>query len=152
MASLSEVITRLTNIDKAIEDALNNEVADVVKEAIVNTARTNVYDAYPNPRYLDRRDGAGGILDKESIAIEVRNETLTAKDTSPGVRGDKGWQQRLGGAVPSGRLAEAIASGDDRYNMGRAGPRPFHEDAERRVISDGSAADALKRGLERQGY
>lgn len=151
MASLSEVITKLTNIENAVDDALNTEVADVVKDAIVESARTNVYDVY-EPKFLHRRNGNGGILDKNAIEIEVRDNKLTAKSTQAGVKGPKGWQQLLGGNVPSGRLAEAIASGEKRFNMNRAGPRPYHEDAEQRVVADGSVEDALKRGMARQGY
>lgn len=56
--------------------------------------------------------------------------TLTVTDDAP-------WQQLWGGAVPGERLAEAIASGDPRYNMGQAGPRPFHQAAEQNFVASG---------------
>lgn len=151
MADLDDLIVKVANIDAAIENALENEVALAVKDAIVAAARENVYDAY-TPKFLHRRNGSGGILDTESIRVEVNGTELTAMDTYPGIKGPKGWQQLWKGDTPDGRLAEAIASGDRRYNMHLAGPRPFHEEAKRRVISEGTAEAALRAGLARQGY
>ena len=144
MAELNDLIVRVANIDAAIENALENEVAASVKDAIVASARENVYDAY-TPKFLHRRNGNGGILDTESIKITVNGTELTASD-------DASWQHLWGGAVPSVRLAEAIASGDRKYNMHNAGPRPFHERAKQRVRSEGTAEAALRKGLARQGY
>ncbi len=152
MAELDYLIGKLQNLDAMIEDALKNEVADAVKEAIVESARQNVYDVY-SPKFRSRRGDAtgdyygrttGGITDKESIIIEVHGTELIASDNAA-------WQQLWGGTIPSGRLAEAIASGDKRYNMQNAGPRPFHEKAKQELISSGIAENALRRGLERQG-
>ena len=152
MSQIDDVIRRISNIDSAVEDALKNEVSSVVKDAIVQSARENVYDAYPNPKFYSRRNGAGGILDRESIDVEVRGTELTAKDNPD-------WQQLWGGGGlgvgswrPAKRLAEAIAEGDRHYYMAEAGPRPFHEKAKEKMIADGSIDRALKKGLKRQGY
>ena len=143
MAELQNVITTVANLENAIEDALRHEVADVVKNAIIMSAYENVYKAYA-PEFYSRRWGAGGILDPNSIKIEVHGDTLIASDNAA-------WQQLWGGSVPGERLAEAIASGDKRFNMQEAGPRPFHQKAKEEAIYSGAAEDALRRGLARQG-
>ena len=143
MATLSDYIIKIANIDAAIENALQNEVTEAVKEAIVAEAQAAVYDAY-TPKFYSRRNGEGGILDKNSIIIEVHGTELTAKDNPT-------WQHLWGGTFPDKPLADALADGDARFNFARAGQRPFHEAAKRRVISDGTAEDALRRGLARQG-
>lgn len=143
MATLKETIQKVASIDRAIESALQIEVADAVKKALVESAYENVYNAY-TPEFLSRRYGDGGIADEDNINVTASGNELTASDDAP-------WQQLWGGTVPSGRLAEAIAEGDPRYNMGNAGPRPFHESAKRQLIDSGEAERALRAGLARQG-
>ena len=150
MGDLSNMINKISTLDGAIEDALKHEVADVIRQFIVDAAYENVYETY-EPEFYNRRNGNGGILDKDSITVEVVGNELTAMDTEAGKKGPRGWQQLWGGDVPPGRLAEAIATGDERYNMEEAGPRPFHEDAKKRAIESGEVEDALRRGLLRQG-
>ena len=145
MSDIDALTSKLTNLDAAIEDALRNEVAQVVKDALVESARVNVYEAY-TPKFESRRNGHGGIRDPNSIVVEVRGTELIAIDTIPGVDDDMGWQQLKGGSVPSGRLADAIAHG-----MYGAPPRPFHEKAKEELLHSGSLEDALRRGLARQG-
>ena len=124
MGDLDKYIQKVTNLDSYIENALNHEVAEVVRRILTETARELVYDAY-TPRFVSRRgdpggdyDGNthGGITDPNSVKIEARGNTLTATDNA-------GWQQLWGGNIPSERLVDAIASGDRRFNMHRAGTR-----------------------------
>ena len=61
MASLDAVISNISRLDDAVEDALNNEVAEAVKDAIVIVAREKVYDSY-TPEFLSIRNGSGGIF------------------------------------------------------------------------------------------
>lgn len=143
MAELNNIIQKVSVLEAEIEDALRVEVADAVREAIVKSAKENVYDAY-SPQFLSRRNGVGGILDKNSITIKVNGTELTATD-------DPTWQHLWGGNYPDERLAEAIAGGERRFNMHNAGPRPFHEKAKEELLSSGAIEDALRRGLARQG-
>lgn len=143
MAELSDIIKKVSVLEKEISEALRVEVAEVVRDAIIKCARENVYDAY-SPKFVSRRNGSGGILDPNSITIKVEGTELTATD-------DATWQHLWGGKYPNGRLAEAIASGDRRFNMQNAGPRPFHEKAKADLITSGAIEDALRRGLARQG-
>lgn len=144
MAELDNLISRVSGLEAAIENALNTEVAEEVRRVIVETAKEKVYDVY-EPIFLHRRDGDGGILDTRSIEVEAHGTELTAWDISD-------WQQLWGGIRPDRRLADAIASGDPRFNMQRAGARPWHDAARERLLQGRDLEDALRRGLERQGY
>lgn len=150
MGELSNMIRKVSSLDGAIEDALRHEVSDVIRQFIVDAAYENVYEAY-EPEFYNRRNGNGGILDKDSITVEVIGNELIAMDTKAGTAGYRGWQQLWGGDIPEGRLAEAIATGDERYNMEEAGPRPFHEKAKQMALESGQVEEALRRGLLRQG-
>lgn len=156
MASLNDVIRKYASLEAAIQNALDVEVREVVKAAIAEAALQEVYDAY-TPDFFSRRDpirGGGmaheqgqighGITDPESVTVTVIGNELIAEDNA-------GWQQLWGGQYPSGRLAEAIASGDPRFNMAKAGPRPFHDTAKQIAIESGAVEKALRQGLKRQG-
>ena len=88
---------------------------------------------------------AGGIADPGNMTVNYGGMTLTITDDAP-------WQQLWGGTVPGERLAEAIASGDSRYNMGKAGPRPFHQEAERQFAGSGEFDRLLAQGLRAHGF
>ena len=155
MGDLQRAIEKYAKLDRAIENALKNEVAEVVKGALAQAAIEEVYDTY-DPEFLSRRDpihgggntrasnAGGGITDTTQMHVEAVGNTLTVSDDAP-------WQQLWGGARPDSRLAEAIATGDPRFHMEKAGPRPFHEKAKRMVIDSGDAEKALIAGLRRQG-
>ena len=152
MSELQTIIDSLKHIDALVDNALEREVADVVEDAIIESARRNVYEAYtPSPYFLDkRREGSGGILDRTSMNVEVKNNTLTVQDVAR-FNNSIHWQHLWGGKRPNENLSDAIACGERRFNMQKAGQRPFHEDAEKEVIQSGAVDDALRRGLARQG-
>lgn len=155
MANLSELIRSCENINAAITNALEVEVAEAAKKAISESAIENVYKSY-SPKFLSRRDpqyggghssvarAGGGVTDIQNMTVTVSGDTLTVSDDAP-------WQHLWGGSYPNVRLAEAIASGSGRFNMQKAGPRPFHELAKEKLISTGEAERALRAGLARQG-
>lgn len=155
--SLMDAINKYSGIEEKIDNALRNEVAEVVRGAVADAALQAVYNTY-TPMFLSRRDpthGGGatsasrtghGITDPESVEIEVRNNELIARDNPDWQQlwGDRSWR-------PAKRLAEAIATGDPRYHMEKAGPRPFHDTAKQIAIDSGEVERALRKGLERQG-
>lgn len=156
MGDLQRAIEKYAKLDRAIENALKNEVAEVVKGALAQAAIEEVYDAY-DPEFLSRRDpthgggntraskAGGGITDTTQMHVEAVGDTLTVSDDAP-------YQQLWGGTRPTvPRLSEAIATGDPRFHMEKAGPRPFHEKAKQKVIDSGDAEKALIAGLRRQG-
>ena len=131
-------------LDAAIDATMQGMVADGAKEALQEAAYQQIYDAY-TPEFMSRRGSAGGIADPGNMVASYGGKTLTITDEAP-------WQQLWGGAVPGERLAEAIASGSSRYNMGAAGARPFHEEAERQFSSSGEFERLLAQGLRAHGF
>jgi hypothetical protein len=133
----------LGNMNVAISDALGNEVAGVVKKAIVKSAQENVYDAY-DPDFLSRYGVSGGLLDEANLVVSVSGNELTVDNETP-------FQHLWGGNYPTENLSDVIESGDPRFNMGNAGSRKFMEPAKEAVIDSGEAVRALQEGLQRNG-
>lgn len=139
MASILEVVTKLANIEKYIDDALSNEVAETAKQALLRSASQNVYSYRASERAMQsRRYAAGGIGDMRLYTVDVKDGVLTVASDAP----------YRGSPIDDLPLREAIAQG---VGQGGAGKRPFHEEAEKEIINDGEAMDALRRGLARQG-
>lgn len=126
----------------AIDGAMQNEVCDGAKAAAQQSAHENVYDAY-TPEMLSRRMSDGGIADTGNMEASYANFTLTITNNAP-------WQQLWGGAVPPGKLSEAVASGDPRYHMELAGARPFMQAAED-DFAKAEFENSLRAGLKARG-
>lgn len=138
-ANVSDFIAKL---DAAIDDVMQNEVAEGAKKALQRAAQSEVYSY--TPQFYSRRGASGGIADTANMTVDYGNKTLTLQDDAP-------WQQLYGGTRPGERLAEALASGSARYNFHRAGPRPFHEKAEQDYAVSEFGRD-LKLGLMARGF
>ena len=143
MGESASIAAFAAKLDAAIVEVMQTEVAEGAKKALQEAAQSEVYGKY-TPRFMSRRGAAGGIGDTGNMTVSYGGNTLTITDDAP-------WQQLWGGKVPGERLAEAIASGSSRYNMHRAGPRPFHEKAEQEYGSGGFARD-LMAGLHARGF
>lgn len=141
---MSDLAAFMAKLDAAIDSAMQNEVAEGAKEALRDAAYSEVYGAY-TPTFFNRRMDAGGLSDVGQMQTSYGGKTLTVQDMAP-------WQQLYGGSVPGGRLAEAIASGDSRYHFHKAGPRPFHEEAEQRFAASGEFGNLLAAGLRAAGF
>lgn len=141
---LADLAAFVSKLEAAIDDTMQGAVAEGAKEALQEAAYRQVYDTY-TPQFLSRRGNVGGIADPGNMTVNYGGMTLTITDDAP-------WQQLWGGAVPGERLAEAIASGDSRYNMGKAGPRPFHQEAERQFAGSGEFDRLLAQGLRAHGF
>lgn len=131
-------------LDAAIDAAMQGTVADGAKEALQEAAYQQVYDTY-TPEFMSRRGSGGGIADPGNMTVNYGGKTLTITDDAP-------WQQLWGGPTPGEKLAEGIASGSSRYNMGAAGPRPFHEEAEKQFAGSGEFERRLAQGLRAFGF
>lgn len=134
----------LAKLDAAIDDTMQGPVADGAKEALRDAAYRQVYDTY-TPEFMSRRGSGGGIADTGNMTVNYGGKLLTITDDAP-------WQHLWGGAVPGERLAEAIAQGSTRYNMGKAGARPFHQEAEREFSGSGEFEHLLAQGLRAHGF
>lgn len=141
---MSDLAAFMAKLDAAIDSTMQSEVAEGAKKALRAAAYSEVYGAY-SPEFFSRRMDAGGLSDVGQMETSYGGKTLTVQDMAS-------WQQLYGGSAPGGRLAEAIASGDSRYHFHKAGPRPFHEEAEQQFAASGEFERLLAAGLRAAGF
>ena len=141
---MSDLAAFMAKLDAAIDSAMQNEVAKGAKEALRDAAYSEVYGAY-TPIFFNRRMDAGGLSDVGQMEQSYGGKTLTIQDMAS-------WQQLYGGSAPGTRLAEAIASGSAAYHFHKAGPRPFHEEAEQQFAASGEFGRLLAAGLRAAGF
>lgn len=142
---IKDLRSYLERLEAAIHNAMQAEVTEAAKQTLAETAKELVYDAY-EPKYYDRWGEDGGVLDTSDRVMKAKydpsKKMLEVVD-------DPEWHNPDDGAALGIPLAEAIEKGID---MGNAGPRPFHADAEKRFADSGDFAAALVRGLRRNGF
>ena len=141
---MSDLAAFMAKLDAAIDSAMQNEVAKGAKEALRDAAYGEVYGAY-TPIFFNRRMDAGGLSAVGQMETSYGGKTLTVRDRAS-------WQQLYGGSAPGTRLAEAIASGSAAYHFHKAGPRPFHEEAEQQFAASGEFGRLLAAGLRAAGF
>jgi len=153
--SISEL---MAYVQEAIDDALTNEVFEIVKDTEVEVIDETVY-SQPTSGTYRRRHSGGGLGDPSNIVIDggaaskgvlaVSNET-PANPFLNGVDGAKS-------STPSGshiaRLVEEGISNSGGYGYdywdGKA--RPFTANTVDKLQGSGEIKDALRSGLARQG-
>ena len=113
-------------LKQQMEEALANEVADMVDETVRQHAQSDVYGAY-SPMSYSRR----GLLAAGNYTHEVSGLSLTVRDETPGSP-PSGY-----GHTPSGtELSEIIETGAQGNGGGHwidAFARPYMENAQRDV-------------------
>lgn len=127
----------------AINDTMTSNVLDGAQKAIAEAVLTEVYARY-SPVFLSRRGAAGGLADKGNMEKEYGDYTLWVWSNAP-------WQHLWGGAMPSERLADAVAEGSVGP-LKHAGARPFHEHAESKYAGSGQFDKDLAAGLRAAGF
>ena len=141
---MSNLAAFMAKLDAAIDSTMQSEVAEGAKKALRAAAYSEVYGAY-SPEFFSRRMDAGGLSDVGQMETSYGGKTLTVQDMAS-------WQQLYGGSAPGTRLAEAIASGSAAYHFHKAGPRPFHEEAEQQFAASGEFGRLLAAGLRAAGF
>ena len=141
---MSDLAAFMAKLDAAIDSTMQSEVAEGAKKALRAAAYSEVYSAY-SPEFFSRRMDAGGLSDVGQMETSYGGKTLTVQDMAS-------WQQLYGGSAPGTRLAEAIASGSAAYHFHKAGPRPFHEEAEQQFAASGEFGRLLAAGLRAAGF
>lgn len=141
---MSDFAAFIAKLDAAIDSTMQSEIAEGAKKALRAAAYSEVYGAY-SPEFFSRRMDAGGLSDMGQMETSYGGKTLTVQDMAS-------WQQLYGGSAPGTRLAEAIASGSAAYHFHKAGPRPFHEEAEQQFAASGEFESLLAAGLRAAGF
>ena len=139
-----EAAILFAKIDGAIASIMETEMTDEVKQTIRDHANEDVYSYIP--KFENRRRDKGGIADPKNMKAqyEAPTMTLTVSEEAP-------FQHLWGGEYPDyTTLGEVIESGNKAFYMGRAGKRPFVENAEI-DMNRGAAEKIMETGLKRRG-
>lgn len=143
------------SIKKKIDNALGNEVAEIVKETEQQSAIYEVYAAY-EPKMYERRGGDDGLGDMENMVSTVSGGVLT-------VTNETEFDNRCNSLHSGNNLDELIEYGHgagglrytygDEYPYDYIKPRPFIQKTKETLALSGGAIikAALEIGLERQG-
>jgi hypothetical protein len=124
-------------INKKIASVLKNEIAKEVVETMQEHVQTDVYDAY-DPVYPEkRRMYNGGLIDPDSIEIQVVDDnTISVENIA--YDGDKN--------VPL-----IVESGIGYTYAYHGGARPFTEKTREELASTDRLKNAMKKGLKNRG-
>lgn len=124
-------------IEKDIQDAMRNEVSDIVKDEMVNAVQTAVYEAY-DPVQYSRRYSRGGLGARENIKVDETDNGIMLKDIAP---------------LDNGRNDYAL---DDiivnRGVLGYPQGRDFYSETIEHMENNRRCIKALKDGLKKRGY
>lgn len=157
-------------LDNAIAQAMNSDSSRVqinVKEEIVKMAETFVYNLYPNPFYLSRRDGNGGILDTKSYGskdsryahrsrvldtVMPGNVMGSGKGFTAYITADAEWQQKFGAdrKPKTGTLVEVLETNGLYHH--KPFHKPYMELAENNYGTDFRFGKDLVAELEENGF
>lgn len=144
--SFAKIYNDLLNKTKAAAaDAMKHEVADEVRATMIIKAFDEVYSYHASPEAMEsRRMEAGGLGDWDQIRSEVKEEgdttTLEVWNAAP-------FQDGRSHGVS---LAHVVETGSKTFRQ--PFPRPFTAKTQAEVLSSGRALQALRLGLERNGF
>jgi len=132
-------------LQKEINAALKNEVANEIKAVKQDAIQENVYDVYTPSHYI-RRGKSGGLLDKSNMKAElledgvivVKNET----PPNPNYPHSDLSRPHIGWAVEQGR----------GYFFHNPGARPFIQPTVDELKQNKQHVNALMDGLKKMGF
>lgn len=131
-------------LNAAVGQAMENDVAAMVRVALSNAVETEVYDEY-QPHMYKRRGPVDGGLQSQNKDVMVATYdpstmTLEVQDMS---RDDE-----------TGRLIAPVVESGEGYKFPWDGqkPRPFHEKAQEEVVQSGWFEGALISALRGAGF
>ena len=139
---------------KRINTALDTEVADTVKEVMIDHIIQDVYDVY-DPTLYSRRMNDGGLMDRDNIistidgegGLLVQNVTTGSPNYTIGGKTytSKNADKPIAGVIETGQ-------GYDIHGWEYDGkPRPFMENTHDDLEQNHYHTEALKRSLKKQG-
>lgn len=122
------------HIQSDIQDTLNNEVANEVKETMSEAVISTVYNVY-DPISYERRGNNGGLMCTANMEHRVDGDTLTVTNETP-----------LDNHRTDYSLTDIIVNGRGYQPF----PRDFISETKERLEITGNHVEALKQGLEKR--
>lgn len=134
-----------------INDVIQNDMCDGIRVAMVDSARTRVYEAYPNPKRYVRR---GTLTDPShyrfypiDMGVEVESPIMGNPAYAPPA--SSGWNPGyISHIIESGDGYPWLSKGSD---MDTIGPRPYLTEGMKDYVNTRANAD-LADGLRARGY
>lgn len=123
-------------IEKDIQEVMVNEVADEVKDEMVNAVETSVYRVYDPVQYT-RRYGNGGLGARENMQVTEIPNGISVRDIAPLDNGRTDYE-----------LDDIVVNGLGRMPF----PRDFYSECKEQLEITGNHKEALKQGLKNRGY
>jgi hypothetical protein len=133
------------HLQSKVNDALNNEVAETVKQVEQETVESAVYDAYTPSRYIRRGAYGGGLGDKANMVHTVSNGKLIVENVTPQ---NPGYRH---GSYGTDKIAGMVEGGHSYDYWADAFPRPFTAETIQRLNQTDEVKTALVQGLKRNG-
>ena len=147
--AIEDIVARFNaKLDAAIGQAMENDVATMVRVALATAVQTEVYDAY-QPHMYERRGPEDGGLQSQSKDVMVATYdpatmTLEVQDRSR----DRDSGRLIAPVVESGKGYQWKKSAI--YKTKQA--RPFHQKAQELAIGTGLVREALAKSLTESGF
>lgn len=123
-------------IEKDIQQVMLDEVADEVKDEMVNAVETSVYRVY-DPVQYSRRYGNGGLGARENMQVTEIPDGISVRDIAPLDNGRTDYE-----------LDDIVVNGLGRMPF----PRDFYSECKEQLEITGNHKEALKQGLKNKGY
>ena len=136
-------------VEKAIDDLLENEVFEVVRDEEIKSIETDVFAVY-TPKIYERR-AFGGIDDEENITHDtVKNGTIKIENIT---EFNPGYETENEGPELTALIEYGHGGKDYYYDYPSSDdfcdPRPFISNTRKRLKKSGKHKEALKIGLKR---
>lgn len=133
-----------------VNDVVHNDMRDGIAMAMVDSARTRVYDAY-NPKKYQRRmtltDPSHYVFQNEDMGITVESPIMGNPDYAPPA--SSGWNPGyISHIIESGDGYPWLSKGSD---MNTIGPRPYLTEGMKDYVNTRANSD-LADGLRARGY
>lgn len=150
------------HLQKQLKDALNNEVAEVIKSEEQRKVKTEVYDKYnvvkgeqKEPYVYQRRGSSGGLSDKKNMKSRTKNVRNGAELSIENKTKGKDENIYISDLVEGGDGYNGL---DYNFKSNRDGTaeqylqaRPFQQKTVESLEQSGEHVEALKNGLQRLG-
>lgn len=127
-------------LQKQVQAALENEVAEAVKDVIQDHVQKDVYDAY-NPKIHIRDEHDGGLIDRRNIESRPIKDGIEVENVT----------RHDGKYIPT-----VIETGQgytySGYGYGYEEPRPFIANTREQIKKEQIHTKTLKKALEQKGF
>lgn len=151
MSLLDKYNEAMARLRADVNDVIHNDMRDGIAVAMVDSARTRVYDAY-SPKKYERRwtltDPSHYRFYPVDMGVEVDSPIMGNPAYAPPA--SSGWNPGyISHIIESGDGYPWLSKGSD---MDTIGPRPYLTEGMKDYVNTGKANEDLADGLRARGY